>query len=118
MRMLLLGVICAASPALAHEATINGATAQQEGGEWRIAVSLAHEETGWDDYADGWRVENEAGDTLGTRVLHHPHANEQPFTRSLSGVIVPDGTEAVWIRARTSADGWGNARYRLELPAE
>ena len=30
------------------------------------------------------------GKVLGYRKLHHPHENEQPFTRSLSGVEIPD----------------------------
>ncbi|MCK8465282.1 hypothetical protein MUY35_15595 [Aliiroseovarius sp. S1339] len=118
MRYLWLGLLCATSPAFAHEAEIVGATATPSGAGWSISVTLAHEETGWDDYADGWRVENDAGDTLGTRVLQHPHANEQPFIRSLPGVSLPNGTEAIWIRARTSVDGWGKARFQLELPAQ
>ena len=118
MRQLWLCLICAASPTFAHEAEIQKATAQDNGETWSVSVTIVHEETGWDDYADGWRLENEVGDTLGTRVLHHPHANEQPFTRSLSGVMLPDGTETIWVRARTSTDGWGASRYRLELPSK
>ena len=118
MRYLWLGLLCATSPAFAHEAVIVGATAAPSGAGWSISVTVAHEEAGWDDYADGWRVENDAGDTLGTRVLQHPHANEQPFTRSLPGVSLPNGAEAIWIRARTSVDGWGKTRFRLELPAQ
>jgi hypothetical protein len=49
---------------------------------------LRHGDTGWDDYADGWRIETPAGEVLGTRVLHHPHVEEQPFTRSLGGVEI------------------------------
>ena len=44
---------------------------------------------------------------LGERVLLHPHVDEQPFTRSLSGVTVPSGTEQVTVRAHDSVDGWG-----------
>lgn len=116
MRLIWLGLICAASAANAHDAKIIDATAAKTGEAWSISVTLAHEETGWDDYADGWRLENEVGDTLGTRVLAHPHANEQPFTRSLSGVTLPEGTEAIWIRARTSEGGWSEERMQLVLP--
>ncbi|UWQ15016.1 hypothetical protein K3556_03720 [Aliiroseovarius sp. M344] len=118
MRSFCVGFLCVASPVFAHEAVIEGATATPSGAGWSISVTLAHDETGWDDYADGWRVENQAGDTLGTRVLQHPHANEQPFTRSLPSVALPEGAEAVWIRARTSVDGWGKERFRLDLPVQ
>ncbi|WP_298560636.1 hypothetical protein [uncultured Aliiroseovarius sp.] len=116
MRAYILGLILMAGPVWAHDAVIDGATAQSGTSGWSFSVTLTHAETGWDDYADGWRVESDAGEVLGTRVLAHPHVNEQPFTRSLSGVVVPDGVTAVWIRARTSVDGWGQERFQLDLP--
>ncbi len=116
MRHLWIGLICAATPAVAHDAEIVGATATRSDTGWHISVTISHDETGWDDYADGWRIENAAGDTLGTRVLHHPHVNEQPFTRSLHGVSLPKAAETIWIRARTSVDGWGHERFELTLP--
>ena len=83
---------------------------------WTVSVTLRHADTGWDDYADGWRVVKEDGTVLGTRTLFHPHVNEQPFTRSLSGVEIPTGTARVFIEARTNVDGWGEARLPLDLP--
>lgn len=103
-----------ASPALADPARIVGAEATQTSDGWRFDVTLEHGDTGWDDYADGWRVELPDGTVLGTRVLTHPHVTEQPFTRSLSGVAVPDGTALVHIRARTSQTGWDS--QTLPLP--
>lgn len=117
MRHVWIGMLCAATPAIAHDAQVLGATATETGSGWSVSVTIAHDEAGWDDYADGWRIENAVGDTLGTRVLHHPHANEQPFTRSLSNVSLPEGAESIWIRARTSVDGWGKDRFELKLPA-
>ena len=78
-------------------------------------MTLLHGDTGWDDYADGWRVVAADGTELGLRVLHHPHVNEQPFTRSLSGVEIPDGMTTVYVEARTNTDGWGAARYEVVL---
>lgn len=112
----LIAMLLTAAPATAHDAVIEHAEAEQSGAGWRFSVTLSHAEIGWDDYADGWRVESETGEVLGVRVLAHPHVNEQPFTRSLSGVVLPDGMVAVWIRARTSVDGWSDARHQLELP--
>lgn len=99
----------------AHDASIVDATMRGASGDSTFSVTIAHEETGWDDYADGWRIELEDGTILGTRVLYHPHQNEQPFTRSLSGVSVPNGASVVFVRARTLKDGWSPDRFRLDL---
>ena len=101
--------------ALADDATIEAASATRSGSDWTFSVTLRHADTGWDDYADGWRVVLDDGTELGLRVLYHPHVNEQPFTRSLGGVEVPEGTESVFIEARTNTDGWGAARLEVSL---
>ena len=62
-------------------------------------------------------VEAPDGTELGYRKLLHPHVNEQPFTRSLGGVSVPDGMTEVVIRAHDSVHGWG-APYALTLPGD
>lgn len=95
-----------AAPALADPARVVGVEATRAGGAWAFDVTLEHGDTGWDDYADGWRVETPDGAILGERPLLHPHVNEQPFTRSLSGVAVPEGVTEVTIRARTTVEGW------------
>ncbi len=78
-------------------------------------VTLSHPDTGWDHYADGWRVLDMQGNVLGVRVLHHPHVNEQPFTRSLGGISIPASTTRVQVEARCSVDGWSSARVVVEL---
>jgi len=45
--------------------------------QWSVSVTLKHDDTGWDHYADDWRVVDEDGNVLGDRVLYHPHENEQ-----------------------------------------
>jgi len=101
--------------ALADDAVIEAAEARQAGDTWTFSVTLAHGDTGWDDYADGWRVVAGDGTELGFRELLHPHVSEQPFTRSLSGVTIPGGTAEVFIEARTNTDGWGKARLPVAL---
>ncbi|NBD29124.1 MAG: hypothetical protein GVY31_03680 [Alphaproteobacteria bacterium] len=112
----LVPFLCLAGPALADPPTITEATARTDGGAWTFSVTIAHPDTGWDHYADGWRVETGDGTILGTRVLAHPHVAEQPFARSLSGVAVPDGTETVFLRAKCFVDGWNADRVALTLP--
>jgi hypothetical protein len=46
----------------------------------------------------------------------HPHENEQPFTRSLTGVAIPDGVTEVTIRAHDSVDGYGGKEFTVALP--
>ena len=71
----------------------------------RFDVTLRHQDEGWDHYANRWRVLSEEGKELGIRTLHHPHVNEQPFTRGLGGVDVPVGIKTVHIVARDSVHG-------------
>lgn len=102
-------------PALADDAVIEAAEARASGHSWTFSVTLSHGDTGWDDYADGWRVVDANGTELGLRVLYHPHVEEQPFTRSLGGISIPDGLDTVFIEARTNVDGWGEARFPVSL---
>jgi len=107
--------VLTAPPALADPPVLEHVTAQRSAGSWRFDVTLSHPDTGWDHYADGWRVLDMDGTELGLRVLAHPHVNEQPFTRSLSGVTIPRGTTRVQIQARCLQDGWGTP-ITVDLP--
>lgn len=111
-----LFLILPALPALADEPRIESATARGGTGGWSFSVTLSHPDTGWDHYADGWRVLDMNGNELGLRVLAHPHVQEQPFTRSLGGVELPQGTTRVQIQARCLVDGWGARTHILDLP--
>ena len=104
-----------ATAVAAEPPDIRAVQAELRGAAWQFSVTLSHPDTGWDHYADGWRVELEDGTILGIRDLLHPHVNEQPFTRSLSGIIVPDGNVRVYVRARCNVDGWSPARFELSL---
>ncbi|MEO1238282.1 MAG: hypothetical protein AAFW64_01215 [Pseudomonadota bacterium] len=101
-------VALVAKPLAADPAVVERIAATPQGEAWRFDVTLSHGDTGWDDYADGWRVELADGTILATRTLLHPHVNEQPFTRSQSGVEVPDTVTEVFVRASTNVDGWAD----------
>ncbi len=105
-----------AGAAMASDVEIVNVAASQSGNAWRFDVALRHPDTGWDHYADGWEVLAPDGSSLGMRVLVHPHVNEQPFTRSLSGVEIPAGITTVTIRARDNVDGWTEKTYSFDLP--
>lgn len=81
----------------------------------RLSVTLSHPDSGWDHYADGWEVLTADGTRLGLRELAHPHVDEQPFTRALGGLVIPEGTKTLLIRARCNTDGWSDQVYELSL---
>lgn len=83
---------------------------------YSFSVAVMHGDTGWEHYADKWEVIDEAGNILGVRTLHHPHVNEKPFTRTLSGVEIPDHIKTVTIRAHDSVHKYGGEVLRVELP--
>ncbi len=100
----------------AGEVQVVAADFQRSGDKlWSVSVTLQHGDTGWDHYADNWRVVDEAGAVLGDRVLLHPHVDEQPFTRSLSGVTVPTGTDTIFIEAHDKVHGWSANRLGVNL---
>lgn len=82
---------------------------------FRFAVTLGHDDEGWEHYADLWQVLGHGGEVLGERVLAHPHENEQPFTRS-AVIDVPEGLEAVTIRARDNVHGWAARTVEEAVP--
>ncbi len=105
-----------AFPALADPPVIKNVAASKSANGWRFDVTLSHPDSGWEHYADGWRVLDMEGNELGMRVLVHPHEQEQPFTRSLSSVQLPQGTSEVQIQARCLVDGWSEQTVTVKLP--
>ena len=104
-------------PAGAGEADVEDVEAHSEGsGRWRFDVTVRHADEGWDHYADKWDVLAPDGTVLATRTLYHPHENEQPFTRSISGVSVPESANTVTLRAHDSVHGYGGIEVEVTLP--
>jgi hypothetical protein len=81
-----------------------------------FSVTLKHADEGWEHYANQWDVMSMDNKLLKSRVLLHPHVNEQPFTRSLSGVQIPAGTTRVKIRAKDLKHGFSSDEYTVQLP--
>lgn len=102
--------------AIAGEADVVDVKAEKSAdNSYRFSVSVRHADEGWDHFANKWDVVDPEGNVLGTRVLAHPHVNEQPFTRSLSNVEIPTGMEYVVIRTHDSVHEYGGKEYKVEL---
>ena len=99
----------------AGEVEIVKVKAEKQRADWVFHVTLKHGDTGWDHYADAWRVVTEDGKELGTRTLYHPHVDEQPFTRSLADVNIPADISAVYIEAHDKVHGWSKQKYRVKI---
>jgi len=120
MRKYIFGLLVAlllpySSIAIAGQARIIDVSVTNNNGSFRFDVTLEHADSGWDHYADGWEVVSPAGDVLGKRVLAHPHVNEQPFTRSLSAVQIPQNVKTVSIRAHDSVHGYNKDMFEVDL---
>ncbi len=99
----------------AGEVQIVDVKAKQRGDTWSFSVTLKHADSGWEHYADAWRVVDARGNILGTRTLFHPHENEQPFTRRLDGVVIKDLSMPVYIEANDNLHGWSTQRFEVSL---
>lgn len=82
---------------------------------YRFDVTLQHEDSGWEHYADAWEILSPDGRVIKQRVLFHPHVEEQPFTRSLDGVELSDGWDHVLIRAHDKVHGYAAQTFRVNL---
>lgn len=114
----ILGLQLTAAPiTLAGEADVVGVEVAKTGAKtFSFSVTLRHGDTGWKHYANKWEVVGPNGKVLGTRILHHPHVNEQPFTRSLSGVRIDKSITQVSVRAYDSKHGAGGATKTVTVP--
>ncbi len=116
MRRLLLVPFVFAIPAHAGEADVLGVLYRQASdGTYTFDVTVRHADTGWDHYADRWEIVAPDGTVLATRVLAQPHVDEQPFTRSLSGIEIAEDIAEVTVRAHDSEHGHGGIEMTVAL---
>ncbi len=83
-------------------------------GPYTFAVTVSSPDSGWEKYADEWRIVDQDGATIGVRELTHPHVDEQPFTRSLADVSVASGTR-LEVSARDSIEGYCGATVMVTV---
>ncbi|MFQ6135787.1 MAG: hypothetical protein ACE5PM_01250 [Candidatus Hydrothermarchaeales archaeon] len=88
------------------------------GGTYTFYVTIRHNDTGWDHYVDWWRIKTLDGEEIARRELAHPHETEQPFTRSLSGIVIPEGIDKVIVEAHDSVHEYGGRTMTVDLTTE
>lgn len=109
-------MIAAVEPGLAAEADVTAVeVSRSAAGKWLFDVTVRHGDTGWEHYANRWEVVAPDGTVLGTRVLAHPHVDEQPFTRS-GEIDISDSVSEVTVRAHDLVHGLGGAEVKVALP--
>jgi len=113
--IIIIALTLFAPAAMAGKADVLAAEATNSGGSWNISATIKHADEGWEHYANSFQVLAMDGTVLGTRVLFHPHVDEQPFTRSLGGVNIPAQTLKIRVRAGDLVHGYGGKEVILEL---
>ena len=114
-RILIAGLLfMSGHPCIAGEADVTEVKAQCND-NCRFDVTVRHADQGWEHYANKWDILTPDGQLIATRVLHHPHVDEQPFTRSLNRVEIPAGIDTVIIRAHDSVHGYGGKQMTVKL---
>ena len=115
--LLASALLLLATAAWAGEADVVSAKVRKApDGTYSFDVTVRSNDRGWEYYADAFEVLTPDGRVLGRRVLLHPHESEQPFTRDLYGVKIPQGIERVVIRARHKPKGYDGRTLIVDLP--
>ena len=91
---------------------------RESDGTYTLAVTISSPYDTPERYADGWRVLGPDGEVLGTHELAHDHAGEQPFTRTQTGLVIPDGVDEVRVEGRDLEHGYGGTTVVVAVPAK
>lgn len=111
--LLLLPVVCAAGEADVLAVDVKPAASADR---FDFTVTLRHADEGWGHYANRWEILGPDGSVLATRVLAHPHVNEQPFSRSLRNVRLPSTLTWVRVRGYDLVHGYGGREVTVSVP--
>ena len=122
MKLIFIFIACillTATSAYAGEAdVVEVKVTRTADGIYTFDVTVRHADEGWKHYANKWDVIAPDGTILGTRILAHPHENEQPFTRSLSGVNIPENLKEVIVRAHDLVHEYGGKTVTVKVPGK
>ncbi len=100
------------TPPDGQEADVTNVETSGNPGDYTFSVTVRSPDTGCEQYADWWEVTSPDGrDLIHRRILAHPHANEQPFTRRGGPVVIARDSTVV-VRAHMNDTGYGGRAMR------
>ena len=111
-----LGAFWAGDAAAGKASVVKATASKSANGTYSFSATVAHADSGWKHYADRFEILTADGKVLGTRVLYHPHVDEQPFTRGLGNVKIPAGITSVIVRAWDNVHKAGEETFTVKLP--
>jgi hypothetical protein len=97
-------------------ASVIDAEATKNGDTWTFALTVRSDDISTTEFGDSWELRTLDGEVIATRVLAHEHMNEQPFTRSMSGIVIPEGITTVIGVAHHSVGGYCGETLEIQLP--
>lgn len=97
-------------PVRGTEVVVSEVNITGSAGSYTFSVTLSSPDTGCDQYADWWEVFRTDGSLVYRRILAHSHVNEQPFSRSGSGINI-QATDSVYVRGHMNNLGYGTQVY-------
>jgi hypothetical protein len=116
MYKLLITSIFLSSISLANEASVLKAKVTCNNQNiCSFSVTVKHNDTGWKHYVNAYEILTKDRELIAKRVLHHPHVNEQPFTRSISNVKIPKESKFVIIRAHDLVHKYGGEELTVNI---
>lgn len=85
------------------------------GNTYSLSVTISSPYDSPERYADGWRVLTPDGEVLGKHELMHAHENEQPFTRTQTGLEIPQNVQEITVEARDLKNGYGGETVTVSV---
>lgn len=85
----------------------------EAGGDVTFDVTLYHDDSGEEGYANWWQVETTDGERLGRRELLHAHGTQR-FTRSET-MTIPADVRCVVVRGHDQTHGYGGRAAHVTL---
>lgn len=98
-----------------HPDVIDVVVEEESVGVFAFMVTISSPYDTPERYADGWRIVGPDGTVYGEHTLLHDHANEQPFTRTQSGVAIPADVDEVTVEGRDLEHGYGGTTVTVAV---
>lgn len=84
-------------------------------GNYNFHVSIQHDDSGWDHYANRWEILDLQGNILAVRDLRHPQLDKDTYQKTKNNIEIPEGIRTVQVRAHDIMHGYGGHVMTVEL---